>query len=292
MGGFLDTSSSISKPFAQISRPSMMLDSVDLLEHQVVVEMPKKKNVEQVLCIQPPGQFSGCYGLDLLALRQISRVFPWCCAFGVHLKSMRNRVTQNPWPPSLHFELAVFRLDVLAVPWPQPMLVKITKGAGIRPTPWPYFGFYQGLKAKATHVMKLYFNKLISQRNSHVEVFDKNNHELLLVVQPLPLQSSLCLSSLVLEPLSQQIRFMCNSVIYKDANGCDELTCAGLKLPEPETLMLKSVIKLTMKHHNSSIHASQSQEVSFGVHWLWRNSEKQLFIMECSEAILDCMCFF
>ena len=78
-------------------------------------------------------------------------------------------------------------------------------------------------------------NEIISQRNSQVEDFDKNNHELLVVVVPntlLPLQSSLCLSSLLLELLSQQIWFMCNRVSYKDTNCCDELTSAVSKLPE------------------------------------------------------------
>jgi hypothetical protein len=40
----------------------------------------------------------------------------------------------------------------------------------------------------------------------------------------------------------------------------------GLISRAPETLLLKSVVILTMKHHNSSIHTSQ--EVSLGAHWL------------------------
>jgi len=114
------------------------------------------------------------------------------------------------------------------------------------------------------------------------------------------------LSFLLPDPLSQQIGFMCNRVSYKGTNVCDELTSAGLKFPEgdgivwlcrgdptleqvllksnglinraPETLMLKSVVILTMKHQSSSIHTSQ--KVSFGAHWLWRNSEKLLLWSE------------
>jgi len=115
--------------------------------------------------------------------------------------------------------------------------------------------------------------------NSPVQVFAKNNSELPVVVVPnttLPHQTSLHLSFLLPDPLSQQIGFICNRVSYKGTNVCDELTSAGLKFPEgdgivwlcsgdptleqvllksnglinraPETLMLKSVVILTMKH--------------------------------------------
>jgi len=147
------TNCSISKPFAHISPTSMMLDFVGFLAHQVVMEMPKK-TVLQVLCIQPPGQFSERYEFDLFSLRRLSGVFPWCCAFGVH---MEGRDNQNSWPAFVHFDCAA--CDVLPVPWPPPMLVKTTsKGADLRPTPWPSFRFCQGLKAAASHDMKLYLN--------------------------------------------------------------------------------------------------------------------------------------
>jgi len=108
------SSSSISKPIVHISPTSMMLDSVGFLAH---VEMPKK-TVEQVLCIPPPGRFSECYELDLFSLRRFSRVFSWCCAFGVHLKSMGGRGNQNLWPLLVHFDLAAYGLDVLPFSWP------------------------------------------------------------------------------------------------------------------------------------------------------------------------------
>ena len=70
---------------------------------------------------------------------------------------MEGRDNQNPWPAFVHFDCAA--CDVLLVPWPPPMLVKTTsKGVDLRPTPWPSFRFCQGLKAAASHDMKLYLN--------------------------------------------------------------------------------------------------------------------------------------
>ena len=108
------------------------------------METLDKKKVKQLLCIQSPRQCSECYGFDLsVALPwKLLRLFPWCYALGVHLKSMGSRVTQNPWYPFVHSDLAVCGLDMLPVPWPPPMLVKIArKGANLRPIPWPSFEF-------------------------------------------------------------------------------------------------------------------------------------------------------